>query len=126
MNWQRKVGGRKVMVLGGDKLTQICSEPLLKWYYQTFKQVLCCQNRRLLVIGYGFGDPHINEVILKAVREHGLRLYIVSPHEPEDFGKWGIIGYCNKLFEEIYPLGNIYGSTPWAREIQQIIFEAGA
>jgi hypothetical protein len=123
MNWQREVGGRKVMVIGGDKLTQIRSEPLLNWYYKIFEQVLSCQNQRLLVIGYGFGDPHINEVLLKAVHEHKLRLYVVSPHEPEDFGKWGIIGYCNKLFETIYPHGHIYGSTPWAREIQRIVFE---
>src|SRR5439155_13282313 len=126
MNWQREVGGRKVMIIGGGKLTQIRSEPLLDWYYKIFKQVLSRKNQRLLVIGYGFGDPHINDVILKSVREHGLRLYVVSPHEPEDFGKRGIIGYCNKLFEKTYPAGNIYGSTPWAKEIQQIIFETEA
>jgi SIR2-like domain len=124
MNWQREVGNRKMMVIGGDKLTQIRNEPLLNWYYEIFKRVLSCQNRRLLVVGYGFGDPHINKVIRKAVDEHGLRLYVVSPHEPKDFRKWGIIGYCNKLLEEIYPSGNSYGSTPYAREIQQIIFES--
>jgi hypothetical protein len=125
MNWQREIGNRKVMVIGGDKLTQIRSEPLLNWYYETLKRVLSCQNRRLLVIGYGFGDPHINEVILNAVHKHGLRLYVVSLHEPEDFSKWGIIGYCNKLLEKIYPHSDIYGSTPWAKEIQRIIFETG-
>jgi hypothetical protein len=37
------------------------------------------------VIGYGFRDPHINDLIADAIRDHGLKLHIVSPLQPKDF-----------------------------------------
>ena len=32
-----------------------------------------------MVIGYGFNDQHINEVLMKAADQHGLKLYVISP-----------------------------------------------
>jgi hypothetical protein len=40
-------------------------------------------SKKLLVIGYGFGDDHINDVLLKGVQEHGLSIYVISPSDPE-------------------------------------------
>ncbi len=84
MNWHTQ-DGRDVMIIGRKKLDRIRSEPLLDWYFETFERVLSLPDRRLLVIGYGFGDPHVNEVIAKAALHCGLELYVVSPNAPEDF-----------------------------------------
>jgi hypothetical protein len=76
-----------MMVIGKDKADQISREPLLAWYMNIFKQVLSQKDRRLLVIGYGFRDKHINEIISKAVKNHGLKLYVISPEGPRKFVK---------------------------------------
>ena len=34
---------------------------------------------RLMVIGYGFRDEHINATLIKAVVDRGLKLFIVTP-----------------------------------------------
>lgn len=47
-------------------------------YFETFKEVLSQGQRRLLIIGYGFGDDHINRVISNAVKNHELKVYILS------------------------------------------------
>ncbi len=40
-------------------------------------------NRRLLIIGYGFRDKHINDVILNSIND--LELFLIYPKSPEDF-----------------------------------------
>jgi hypothetical protein len=41
------------------------------------------KRQKLVVIGYGFQDSHINRAIAEGVRQSGLRLYIVNPTDPE-------------------------------------------
>lgn len=77
--------GSDMMVIGRGKSKQIHKEPLLSYYYDLFKKVLFKEQRRLLVIGYGFGDEHINSVLSEAVREHRLKIYILSPESPKSF-----------------------------------------
>lgn len=100
LNW-RSSDGSNLMVIGEDKEQIIKSEPLLTNYFEIFKGVLCENERRLLIIGYGFRDKHINEIIATAVKEHGLKLYVVSPEPPESF--------INKLYcmddKDTYPFG---------------------
>lgn len=67
-NW-RASDGRSGMVIGRGKETRIMQEPLLSWYLETFESVLSKEGRKLLVIGYGFRDPHINEVIARCVND---------------------------------------------------------
>jgi hypothetical protein len=77
MNWKSS-DGKGLMVIGGNKRAQIHRERLLQGYLDLFTKVLSCPNRRLLVIGYGFKDPHINAVIAQSIRQpHGLKLYII-------------------------------------------------
>ncbi|KKH45720.1 SIR2 family protein [Methanosarcina sp. 1.H.A.2.2] len=71
--------GKEAMVIGKHKEDQISKEPLLSHYFEIFKKVLSQKQRRLLIIGYGFGDDHINHVISNAVENHGLKIYILSP-----------------------------------------------
>lgn len=77
--------GQEVMVIGNTKTDVIRKEPLLRWYLSLFKEVLQQPERYLLVIGYGFRDQHINDVIADAINSRGLRMFVVSPELPTDF-----------------------------------------
>jgi hypothetical protein len=54
---------------------QIDKFPLLKWYFDIFRQ-LNIGGSKLLVIGYSFLDIHINKIIFDAVNVRNLKLYI--------------------------------------------------
>jgi hypothetical protein len=114
-NWISFDGTQK-MVIGRGKKEQIQKEPLLMYYSEVFKKALSQYQRRLLIIGYSFGDEHINHIIAEAVREYGLKIYIISPDSPDDFKKelvekkrfgkdiWqGISGYFPYSLIEIFP-----------------------
>ena len=77
--------GRDTKILGINKKEAIDRIPLLKWYFEIFEQVLCKDNTRLISIGYSFRDEHVNEIIVKAIKEHGLKLYIVSTENVDVF-----------------------------------------
>ncbi len=77
--------GSNTKVIGINKLEAINRIPLLKWYLELFEQALYRPNVKLLAIGYGFKDEHINACINKAAIEHGLKLYILSTERPDDF-----------------------------------------
>src|SRR5579863_564880 len=74
-NW-RTSDGRNELVVGTGKTDRIATSPLLSWYWEIFKSVLSSGNVRLLVVGYGFADDHVNAVIADAVDHHGLKLFI--------------------------------------------------
>ena len=85
-NWKDSKG-KKIMVIGTSKLEDIENEPLLKWYLKMFECILSKPNRRLLIIGYGFRDKHINDVIINSIKNNGLGLFIIHPKNREDFQK---------------------------------------
>ena len=68
-----------MLIMGGNKLQDIVFSPLLRWYYEEFEKHMCQADARLMVIGYGFRDTHINEVIIRAVNEYGLKMFIIAP-----------------------------------------------
>ena len=82
--WKSSNGSNK-LVIGRNKESQIADEPLLLWYSELFKQVLFQGERKLLIIGYGFRDDHINKVIAEAIKQHDLNLYVLSPTAPRVF-----------------------------------------
>jgi len=126
-------------VIARNKTTIIDREPLLKWYHGLFRQVLTVPgNRKLVVIGYGFRDPHINSTIADACNYHGLRVYVVDPARLEDFrsrlwgnGQWqsiwtkGLAGYyrwtVGDLFSERDQTGR---ATITLRALQDLVFGA--
>lgn len=133
MNWKSS-DGRDLMVIGGNKPTQIHREKLLQWYFDLFQEVLSYPNRRLLVIGYGFRDFHINEVIAQSIRQHGLKLYVISPQSPKDFKSellrdsndkdkqtlWqGLAGYWDWEMKDLCPASQ----HDFAKEVRQAIFQ---
>jgi len=83
-NWVSS-SGNQTMVIGRGKSRRLREEPLLSWYFDIFKDVVLQENRRLLIIGYGFRDNHINRIISEAVEKHGLKIFVISPQPIEDF-----------------------------------------
>lgn len=121
--WVSSHGGNQ-MVIGKNKVSDIEQEPLLRWYFEIFQNLIYEGNKKLLVMGYGFADNHINDILLKGVQEHALSLYIINPTDPEMFkdrlaGKpvhsgmykvskylkiWdGVRGYFPYTLRQIYP-----------------------
>lgn len=86
VNWFQE-DGRETMVLGINKINAINNVPLLKWYFELFNQAINRNGTKLLIIGYGFRDEHINKCLFDAINAHGLQLYIISPNDPMDFKK---------------------------------------
>ncbi len=80
-NWSSP-DGKPVLIMGGAKAQEIGRNPILRWYSQKFDEYLLRPNARLMVIGYGFRDPHINTAIRAAV-EKGLRVFIIAPDGAE-------------------------------------------
>lgn len=76
-NWRRS-SGDDLLIIGGNKLGEIKFNPVLNWYHEMFESYLCTPDTRLMVIGYGFRDMHINEVIQKGV-EAGAKFFVVDP-----------------------------------------------
>jgi hypothetical protein len=78
-NWIGSNGSdMDMMVIGRGKAEQIQNEPLLRHYFKIFEEVISQDKCRLLIIGYGFRDKHINRIISKAITDHGLKIYILS------------------------------------------------
>ena len=70
--------GTNVIVAGGGKQEVINGIPLLKWYQEEFRRYVTRDDTRLMVIGYSFGDPHINAIIEEGVKR-GMKLFIIDP-----------------------------------------------
>ena len=77
-----------LLVLGGGKSVEIAEDRLLTWYQKEFSDALHRPGAKLVVIGYSFGDEHINEVIGRAADQGGLTLFIVDPEGVDVLDKW--------------------------------------
>jgi len=106
--------GNNAMVIGTGKEELIKSEPLLNAYFDLFKEVLSAGNKKLLIIGYGFGDDHINKIIWDAAKNNGLKIYIINPKPMDEFDPgnfvysnfilWDAVeGYFPYKFRDVFP-----------------------
>jgi hypothetical protein len=132
-NWRDAAGGTR-MVIGRGKSQRIEQEPLLAWYVQLFREALCSGDARLLIAGYGFGDPHINDILADAVSSAGLRVFILSPESPAVFSDkimnrsrggeiWsGLSGYFQTTLADLFPANQ--DDTPEWLMIQDRFFGA--
>jgi SIR2-like domain len=111
INW-RSSDGSSSLVMGRRKPQIIARFPLIDWYHRVFEQVLFSGDVRLMVIGYGWGDEHINEPIANAVRNHGLHIYSWNPQHPNEIlaGRHraddilgGIMGFATRSMTEVMP-----------------------
>ncbi|NBW25167.1 MAG: hypothetical protein EBR89_07035 [Betaproteobacteria bacterium] len=76
-NWVR-ADGLPLLILGGGKEREIQLNPILDSYAKEFEKRLSIDNSRLMTIGYGFRDEHINSAIFRAV-EKGLKFFVIDP-----------------------------------------------
>lgn len=107
--------GKRKLVIGRNKIDDINNEPLLRCYFNIFKEKLNEGNKKLLIIGYGFVDEHINIEIHSAVENSGLKVYIINPSMPDRFSSiirskpkgddiWSsVMGYFPYRLSEIFP-----------------------
>ncbi len=86
-NWIIDGSSGRLLILGGQKSASIGLHPLLGRYMQEFQDYLSRPGARLMIIGYGFNDEHINEQIERAV-ENGLHIFIVDPRGVDVFDKF--------------------------------------
>jgi SIR2-like domain len=127
-NW-RTADARNVLVVGTDKTRQIADFPLLSWYSDIFKAVLDTGDVRLMIVGYGFGDEHINAVIAEAVEKRGLKVFVWSNTDPKDrilaapHGReiWkGLLSTETQQMVEVFPPNQ--DITEEYRRIQRVFF----
>lgn len=69
----------QVMILGDNKAQDIGLFPVLSHYFERFETALAAGDAKLMIIGYGFRDPHINEVLVRSVMEHGMKFFVIDP-----------------------------------------------
>ncbi len=107
-NWQDPDGGR-LLVMGGNKPTTMRRHPILMWYADKFAEYLSRPTARLMVIGYGFKDDHINQIIHDAWLKGGqaLSMFIVHPDGRE------ILKKVNPSYGKLYVPGPLEGITAY-------------
>ena len=71
--------GRPLFVMGGDKTSTIKASKILSMYMQEFERRLRAPDTRVMIIGYGFRDDHINLALNSAAQAGGLKAFIVDP-----------------------------------------------
>lgn len=82
-SWVRPDGG-DLLVLGGTKADRIAEAQILANYFAEFERRLALPDTRLMIIGYGFNDAHINAALVRAGAK-GLKIFIIDPRGPNTF-----------------------------------------
>jgi len=103
-NWIGGPTSGRMLIMGSNKQVSIRQFPLLQFYHAEFERMLNVGASRLMVIGYGFGDKHINDIIGGAV-DRGLKLFIVDPAGVDviDKSKPAPIKVPDAYFEKVAP-----------------------
>lgn len=77
-NWRTR-DNSSLLIMGGNKSADIATSELLSWYEQQFRDALREPRARLMVIGYGFADRHINNDIRDGASA-GMKLFVIDPN----------------------------------------------
>lgn len=112
----RSSNGSNQLVIGKNKAGLINEEPLLKWYFDLLESIIKQGGKKILIIGYGFQDMHINKILVDGVQNHGLKIFILTTQSPASLrdriqhGHYyampifeGISGYFPHLLKEVFP-----------------------
>lgn len=129
-NWY-DTSGSGHMIIGTSKKEDINGSPLLKFYSKLFKEALSQENTKLLIIGYSFGDEHINDIICEY--RSWLEIFVINPIGLEEFCKTSVgskmkvllfdkclSGYYPVKLSEIFP-ANGNGSM-WLENLKEAGF----
>ena len=119
------------MVVGTEKARQIANLPLLAWYFNVLKAVLFSGDVRLMIVGYGFGDKHINTTIAEAIKSCGLRVFIWDRGSnlkdrilarPDGPAIWkGVLSIATQPMREVFPASQEV--TEVYRRIRRVLFD---
>jgi len=77
-NWFAEPKGERLLVMGGNKTASIGTFQVLARYQDEFEVMLSQPDTHLMIVGYGFGDAHINSII-QAAANKGLKVFIIDP-----------------------------------------------
>jgi len=118
-NWFES-DGSSMLVMGGNKVGTIGRSPILSWYGRLFDEFLDLADARLMIIGYGFRDEHINLSLTNAVRR-GLKFFVIAP-EGADLMRSvnstaGAVIYNPGPMDELFERGLIGASRRSMRDI---------
>jgi hypothetical protein len=94
-NWRTQEGG-SLLIMGGDKARKIGLVPILNWYHRLFENSLKQADVRLMIIGYSFGDSHINKIISDAVKSHKLEFFVIDPRG-SDIGALDMSSFVTRM-----------------------------
>ena len=78
VNW-KNADGSAPLVIGTGKGLAVQQIPLLAWYQDKLREFLFAGDTRIMVIGYSFSDDYLNEVLMEAASNRGLKMYLVNP-----------------------------------------------
>jgi hypothetical protein len=78
-NWFAEPHGPRMLIMGANKARNIAGFDILVRYMEEFRRRLLLPETRLMIIGYSFGDKHINDAIHEGVNHGTLKLFIVDP-----------------------------------------------
>jgi hypothetical protein len=88
-NWFAEPHGARMLIMGTNKASSIAGSSILARYMEEFRKRLLLPETRLIVIGYSFGDKHINDAIQAGVNRETLKLFIVDPQGVDVLNKVG-------------------------------------
>ena len=77
-NWFAEPNGERLLVIGGNKTGSIKAFHVLAKYHAEFQTILSRPNTHLMIIGYSFGDAHINCAIQDAASK-GMKIFVIDP-----------------------------------------------
>lgn len=109
-NWKYTGANEDIMIMGGGKDEAIQANPVLQPLQEYFTGYMRRGDTRVTVIGYGFGDAHINAILRHSIENHGLLMYVIDPrganiaYDMRGFGP-NQIGPAVTVFEEWFQKG---------------------
>jgi hypothetical protein len=95
-DWKYKDCDERLMVLGGNKEQSVNKLWIIKKYFEIFETIVTKEINKLLIIGYGLMDHHVNNILLKACQRDDFKIYLISPEAPQDMAKRLHYFYENK------------------------------
>ncbi len=75
-NWITNEGER-LLIIGSNKLSRIQGQDVLRHFLDTLTGYLA-QSSKLMIIGYGFRDEHINATLVEAAHRGQLQLFVID------------------------------------------------
>lgn len=78
VNWYDE-NSSEMMIFGENKIDSINNSRLFSKYFEEFKKVLNEPGTHLMTIGYGYGDSHVNRLIVEGWEKSGLETFLVDP-----------------------------------------------